>query len=257
MSVLNLITSGLNNLTAPTLKVFYDRYASGLPEYIPSLDCKFAVWIIPFPTLDFRNPLTYCLAKEALNSASDLFVNKNIALNPFNFISLYSLSVNLPNISMDVEEIPTDFGKIIIPGIYTLPEKNTITFEFINTDLSIVDTFIYMWMQQVTSQNWVYSGPEYSAEETVPYAISTMLVFPIADINVPKLGYVSIPKQIYLFTRCFPISMSLPKYSQQDIEIQIREVTFCFTKIFVIPNIFGLIQSLYKNVANPIQKKLL
>ncbi len=256
MSILNLLTSGLNNLTAPTLKVFYDRYASELPEYVPSLDCKFAIWIIPFPVLDFRNPLTYCLGKELLNSVSDAFVNKNIALNPFNFLTLYAVNVTLPTISTDVEEIPTDFGKIIIPGIYTLPEKNSITIEFLNTDLSILDTFFYVWLNQVTSQNWVYSGPEYKLEETVPYAVATMLIFPITELQAPKLGEISVPKQIYLFTRCFPTSMTLPKYSQDNTGLQTREMNFAFTKVFVIPNIIGMIKSLYNNIADPIKKNI-
>ena len=243
--------SATQNIWSPDLKMFYEQFSTGSPQWRISLNNRFAVWMMPWPAASY---LLSTLGAQIFTATANAANGGSVA-NPYNVISMLVQSVELPALvskggDEDYEDAVTEFGYLSFPKWFLLTEENKFTISFLDTDYSIVDNFFSLWLAETTCQRWVY--------DEQPFTTATFFVIPLSTKNelgaagsigsknqwVNLIANIIPPKHVYLLTRCFPCKLEMPKYNMTDSgELPVRGVEFKFSKMFILPNIAGLLES--------------
>ena len=246
----NLLLGFLSNLAAPNLKAFYERFsdASKDPQYALTQPYKYGVMMIPAAfnqqlSMDMIiDPLFMFLGKEFLNSVTSLG-----GTNPFNILTLLIRKIEMPDmntIEEDNSENPfSEFGHLPFPGKFYLPTDNKFKLHFTDTEFSPLDSYFNMWLAQTASQVWCYDDHPYSTAHFMIYPVGESVLFRDSGI-----GEILVPKQIYVFLRCFPSTIQMPSFDSNAEAGATRFVEFKFSKFFIIPNVLGFLEQLYDAV---------
>ena len=235
----DLVKSGLQNLVCPSLNSFHQLFGATNddPMFTLAQNYRFAVWMFPTPTLDETykpNPLTALLGAKFLTS-----MLSGSVINPLNFLTLLARNAELPDFDVvggedSDSKIPTDFGYLTFPGRFFLPSDNKFKLTFMDTEFSPLDTFFTYWLAQTTSQIWVYDDR--------PYTTANFVIAPVGEIQ-SQTSWGVLPKQMYVFLRCFPSKIQAPNFDMEASDTANRFVEFKFSKMFVVPNITGVLET--------------
>lgn len=251
---------------AQSLKDFYSQFGDtsrggGNPLYTLSQNSRFGVAF--FCNDMFPNPVD-SLAVKTMGSAlftsiagsmvrdGVLGVIKSVgSAYLLTFLNTIINGVELPDFSTNDGDYQTpsdkgitEFGFLNFPGKFMLPETNEFKINFVDTELSPLDSFFFQWLSQTTAPAWAY--------EDKPYMTANIFISPLT--TVPEFGggesgQTLYPRQVYIAFRCFPSSVSLPGFNinSEPGESQ-RSVTFKFSKLVVVPSLVGIAQQIYSVV---------
>ena len=109
--------------------------------------------------------------------------------------------MSLPGMVIEtVNTITTDFGFMPLPESKLLTDQQSFSMDVLDTDDPIMEGFFLPWMQEVTSDTYVYKHrPFMKADISVTYFITPFL---ITEGNTERIAPVSFLR--YNFHGCYP-----------------------------------------------------
>lgn len=199
--------------TGQNIRQFYNRMGTG-----PTYTADKSIYNIAYKhyfDIEFNFKPDYSNVSKILQNS--LVESNNEALK------FLVQGIEIPDIGTNesVDDLMTELGGSILPGLTTVPDDQVFTIEFLSTEFSLHEHAMYYWLRETTSNEWMYDVRPYSK----------------CDMTIQLLDNKSgSPIYGYKLYNAYPIKIETVNVHHSFDDTMTRTVAFAFDVMSVIPS---------------------